>query len=230
MSNAFYITTPLYYVNAAPHIGHSYTEVAADCLARYHRLKGEDVFFLTGTDEHGEKIAQAAQAQGVSPKAFADRTSQTFRTLWSLLGISYDHFIRTTDPDHERIVQEVLTRLEPQLVKGRYAFWYCVPCETSFGLSEIDAVRPHCLNCQRPVKQVEEEDYFLSLEAHRDWLRRHILAQETFILPVERRNEILSLLEHPLPDLCITRPKDRVLWGISVPFSDNHVTYVWFDA
>jgi len=230
MAKPFYITTPLYYVNAAPHIGHSYTTIAADCLARYHRLNGEDVFFLTGTDEHGEKIAQAAQAQGLEPKTFADQTSQTFKTLWRTLGISYDRFIRTTDPDHEHVVQRALERLRPQLERGTYTFWYCIPCETSFGLNELDATKAVCPNCQRPVKQVEEEDYFLSLERHREWLKRYIEEHDTFILPPERRNEVLALLKNPLPDLCITRPKDRVPWGIEVPFSKTHVTYVWVDA
>ena len=230
MTRPVYITTPLYYVNAAPHIGHSYTEVASDCLARYYRLRGDDVFFLTGTDEHGEKIAQAAQAQGVSPKAFVDRNSQIFKDLWPVLGISYDRFIRTTDADHIAVVQQVLERLRPQLQRGPYKFWYCVPCETSFGLGEIDAAKPLCLNCQRPVQHIEEEDYYLSLEAHRAWLREYIQQHDAFILPTERRNEIVSLLNDPLPDLCITRPKDRVPWGIPVPFSPPHVTYVWFDA
>ncbi len=228
--STIYLTTPLYYVNAAPHIGHSYTEIAADCLARYHRLRGDDVFFLTGTDEHGEKIAQAASAKGLSPKAFADQASETFRALWRTLDIRYDHFIRTTDPAHEAIVQEALTRLKPQLTLGAYRFWYCVPCETSFGLSEIDPARPLCLTCQRPVNQVEEEDYFLRLDEHREWLRSALRDRDGFILPAERRNEVLALLEQPLPDLCLTRPKDRVPWGIEVPFSPGHVTYVWFDA
>ncbi len=232
MADPVYLTTPLYYVNAAPHIGHSYTTVAADCLARYHRLRGDDVFFLTGTDEHGEKIAQAAAVAGLSPKAFADRAAATFHALWKQLGIegSYTRFIRTTDPDHEATVKTVLQRLKPLLRQGTYRFWYCVPCETSFGLSEIDAARPACLNCQRPVSQVEEEDYFLELEPHRAWLRDVIEREQMRIWPVERRNEVLGMLAQPLPELCITRPRSRVPWGIDVPFSPDHVTYVWFDA
>ncbi len=231
MPKAYYVTTPLYYVNAAPHIGHSYTTVAVDVLARYHRLKGEDVFFLTGTDEHGEKIAQAAAAAGLSPKAFADRASGTFKSLWPLLGIDgYTRFIRTTDPDHEATVQAVLERLKPRLKHGTYRFWYCVPCETSFGLGEIEAAAPVCLNCRRPVTQIEEEDFFLALEPHRAWLREIIESERMRILPVERRHEVLGMLTQPLPDLCITRPRARVSWGIDVPFSRDHVTYVWFDA
>ena len=230
MGKPFYLTTPLYYVNARPHIGHAYTTIVADCLAHWHRQQGEDVFLLTGTDEHGEKVAQAALGQGLSPKAFVDQTSQIFRSLWKTFGISYDHFIRTTDPGHEKIVQQVLERLRPQLKLGSYRFWYCLPCETSFGLNEIDPVRAVCPQCQRPVKEVEEEDYFLPLEQHRQWLRGHMERNRSFLLPLSRRNEVLAMLEKELPDLCITRPKERVSWGIEVPFSKAHVTYVWFDA
>ncbi len=230
MPKHFYLTTPLYYVNAKPHLGHAYTSVVADCLARWHRQQGEDVFLLTGTDEHGEKIAQAAQAQGLSPKAFADKTSETFRTLWEKLGVSYNDFIRTTDPAHQHVVQQVLEKLRPQLELGTYTFWYCVPCETNYGLGEIDSVKPVCPSCQRPVSQVEEEDYFLPLEQHRAWLRQQIEQDQFFVGPSSRRNEVLAMLEKELPALCITRPKERVTWGIPVPFSPNHVTYVWFDA
>jgi len=235
MSKTVYLTTPLYYVNAAPHIGHSYTEIAADCLARYHKLRGDDVFFLTGTDEHGEKIAQAAAAQGLSPKAFADQNAEKFKALWRRLGISttYNRFIRTTDPDHVEVVQRVLTHLKPSLTLGTYTFWYCVPCETNFGAAEVDPRAPVCLNCGRPLTQIEEEDYFLKLESHRDWLRHVIETEDLSIQPPERRNEILALLRdpaRPLPDLCVTRPKERVPWGIEVPFSPQHVAYVWLDA
>ncbi len=230
MGNPFYLTTPLYYVNAKPHIGHAYTTIVADCLARWHRQQGEDVFLLTGTDEHGEKVTQAASGQGLSPKAFVDQTSQIFRSLWKTFGISYDHFIRTTDPGHEKMVRQVLERLRPQLKLGSYRFWYCLPCETPFGLNEIDAAQPICPQCRRAVRETEEEDYFLPLEPHREWLRKYIEDHGTFILPLSRRNEVLAMLEKELPDLCITRPKDRVSWGIEVPFSPAHVTYVWFDA
>lgn len=230
MGKPFYLTTPLYYVNARPHIGHAYTTIVADVLARWHRQQGEEAFLLTGTDEHGEKVAQAASAQGLSPKAFTDQTSEHFRSLWKTLGISYDHFIRTTDSSHEKIVQQVLEQLRPQLKLSSYRFWYCLPCETPFGLSEIDGSKAICPQCQRPVKQVEEENYFLPLEQHRKWLRGHIEQNGILILPLSRRNEVLAMLEKELPDLCITRPLGRVSWGIEVPFSPSHVTYVWFDA
>lgn len=232
MPKPFYLTTPLYYVNARPHIGHAYTTIAADCIARWHRLLGEEVFLLTGTDEHGEKVAQAASAQKLSPKAFVDEGSQLFRVLWEKFGISHDRFIRTTDPDHQNLVQRLLEKLKEKglLTLGSYAFWYCVPCETHFGLNEIPSAKPVCPNCQRPVSQVEEKDYFLPLEKYRGWLKAHIEKNEQFILPPQRRNEVLGMLHSPLPDLCITRPKERVSWGIDVPFSATHVTYVWFDA
>jgi len=230
MKKPFYLTTPLYYVNAAPHIGHSYTNIAADCLARYHRLKGEEVFFLTGTDEHGEKIARAAKQSGASPQEFVNRNSEKFKALWKKLNISYDFFIRTTDPSHKEIVQRALSALRPNLVEGTFSSWYCVPCETSFGTSEVDPSQPLCLNCKRPLEQVEEIDFSLHLEDHRGWLKDYMLHHEEFILPPERRNEMLALLENELPDLCITRPRERVEWGIAVPFSEDHVTYVWFDA
>ena len=232
MPKPFYLTTPLYYVNARPHIGHAYTTIAADCLARWHRQWGQEVFLLTGTDEHGEKIAQAASDRKLSPAAFVEEGSLAFRALWEKFGISYDRFIRTTDPDHQGVVQKVLERLKEKglLRLGTYPFWYCLPCETHFGLNEIPASKTICPNCKRPVSRVEEEDYFLPLEKYRPWLKAHIEKNEPFILPAQRRNEVLGLLNSPLPDLCITRPKERVGWGIEVPFSPGHVTYVWFDA
>ena len=230
MAKPFYLTTPLYYVNAKPHIGHAYTTIIADTLARAHRQRGEMVFLLTGTDEHGEKISQAAQEQGISPKEFADRNSDTFHSLWKLLNISYDKFIRTSDPAHQLIVQKVLEKLKPQLELGKYRFWYCVPCETSFGLTEVEAAKALCPQCQRPVSQVEEEDYFLPLEKHRGWLRAYIQSHPSFIRPESRQNEVMGMLADELPALCVTRPRERVPWGIPVPFSPGHTTYVWFDA
>lgn len=230
MSRPFYLTTPLYYVNAQPHLGHAYTTVVADCLARARRQRGEQVFLLTGTDEHGQKIAQAAKAQGVSAQDFVEAGSKAFRELWGRLNLSYDDFIRTTEERHRRTVQAALEKLKPQLILGTYAFWYCVPCETQWGLSEVKASEPKCPGCGRPVSKVEEEDYFLPLERHRAWLQSHIEAHPGFIQPAVRRNEVLGMLQKPLPDLCVTRPKDRVPWGIPVPFSGGHVTYVWFDA
>ena len=235
MKQTFYITTPLYYVNAAPHIGHSYTTVAADCLARYHRLKGESVFFLTGTDEHGQKIEQAAAAVGKTPAVFVDEVVERFTSLWKLLNISHDDFIRTTQPRHVQVVQACLTRLrdDGKLHHATYQGWYCTPCETFWTREELADVSgaPLCPNCQRPLEAVTEEGWYLPLRQSQEWLTRFLSAHPTFIQPQTRFNEIRSLLEQPLPEyLCITRPRQRVGWGIPVPFSESHVTYVWFDA
>jgi len=237
MPKTTYLTTPLYYVNAAPHIGHSYTEVAADCLARYHRLKGEPVFLLTGTDEHGQKIEQAAASAGQTPQVFADRVVERFTALWASLNISYDDFIRTTQPRHTQAVQAILTKLhqEKKLIRAAYHGWYCTPDETFWTDAELthpaDGSRPLCPSCQRTLDPVEEDGWHLPLRASQPWLKEFVKSHPTFVRPASRYNELASLLEQPLPEsLCITRPKKRVGWGIPVPFSPDHVTYVWFDA
>lgn len=235
MSKTFYITTPLYYVNAAPHIGHSYTNIAADCVARYHRLKGEEVFLLTGTDEHGQKIEQAATTAGRTPQRFVDDVVERFRELWQLLSISYDDFIRTTQTRHIRVVQACLARLhdEHKLLRATYEGWYCTPCETFWTQEELSTAteKPLCPSCQRSLEGVHEEGWHLPLRSAQDWLRGFVRDHKTFIQPETRYNEMTSLLDRPLPEsLCITRPRQRVGWGIPVPFSPQHVTYVWFDA
>jgi methionyl-tRNA synthetase len=249
-----YLTTPLYYVNAAPHIGHSYTEVAADALARYHRLQGHEVFLLTGTDEHGQKIAQAAAAAGKPPQAFVDEVVERFKALWERLGIAYDDFIRTTEPRHTKAVQQILTRLQEagKLTRAEYQGWYCTPDETFWTQEEVGASSradtpspprpavgapgsvagaPACPTCGRPLESTREEGWYLRLRAHQDWLKRFVDGHADFVRPQTRYNELKGLLEQPLPEyLCITRPKSRVAWGIPVPFSPDHVVYVWFDA
>ena len=234
MPKTVYLTTPLYYVNAAPHIGHSYTSVAADALARYYRLKGEPVFLLTGTDEHGQKISQAAAAAGKPPQAFADEVVERFRELWRLLDIRYDYFIRTTEPRHEQAVQEVLTSLQGKLRRATYQGWYCTPDETFWTQEELGAQTagsPVCPACQRPLEPTNEEGWYLPLRANQSWLKAFVASHPSLVRPQTRYNELSSLLEQPLPEyLCITRPKNRVSWGISVPFSPDHVVYVWFDA
>ncbi|MBI3996587.1 MAG: methionine--tRNA ligase [Candidatus Omnitrophica bacterium] len=237
MAKTLYLTTPLYYVNAAPHIGHSYTEVAADCLARYHRLKGEPVFLLTGTDEHGQKIEQAATAAGKTPQAFVDGVVQHFKTLWTTLNIRYDDFIRTTEPRHVEAVQQILVKLREagSLERSSYQGWYCTPDETFWTEAELGGTattgKPLCPSCQRPLDPVREEGWHLPLRAHQDWLKQFIKTHPRFIRPESRYNELTSLLEQPLPEsLCITRPRSRVKWGIPVPFDPEHVVYVWFDA
>lgn len=238
--STIYLTTPLYYVNASPHIGHSYTNVAADCLARYYRHSGNDVFFLTGTDEHGQKISQAAAAANKNPQVFVDEVVEHFESLWQLLNISHDDFIRTTQERHVHVVQAALTRLkdEGKLTREKYSGWYCTPDETFWTPQELakeikDEVpsNPLCPSCQRPLEAVEEEGWYLHLRDSQNWLRTFLQKNPRWIRPESRFNEIFSLLQDDLPEyLCITRPKQRVNWGIPVPFDPEYVTYVWFDA
>ena len=231
MANKFYITTPLYYVNASPHIGHAYTTVAADCLARYYRSKGSDVYFLTGTDEHGQKVQKAAKDKGVKTLEFVDETVAIFKELWKDLDISYDDFIRTSEERHTKTVQESLKRLlkSGDLYVDKYEGWYCLPCETFWTETQLQAQA--CPDCKRPADRISETTHFLKLSEHQDWLTKYILAHPSFIQPDFRCNEVLSFLKNnKLSDLCITRPKSRLNWGIEVPFSDEHVVYVWFDA
>src|SRR3989338_4989750 len=236
MSNTYYITTPLYYVNAAPHLGHSYTTVAADCLARFQRSKGAEVFLLTGTDEHGQKIAQAAQAAGQMPQLLVDQMMGRYAALWKLLNISHDDFIRTTQPRHMTAVQAILARLHEtgQLTRASYRGWYCTPDETFWTEAELaDAAggTPTCPACRRALEPVTEEGWHLPLRGAQGWLRQFAKSHRAFVRPESRYNEVCSLLESPLPEsLCITRPKSRVPWGIPVSFDPDCVTYVWFDA
>ncbi len=233
MANKFYITTPLYYVNASPHIGHSYTTIAADTLSRYMRsvLGVKNVWFLTGTDEHGQKVQRAADEAKLSPQAFADKTSLQFKDLWKRLDISYDDFIRTTDCRHVKTVQKALDILykKGEIYEGKYEGLYCTPCET-FWL-ESQAPDNLCPDCKRQLERISENNYFLNLEKHQAWLLQYIKENPSFIRPESRRNEVLSFLVlNKLEPLCISRPKERLSWGILLPFSPAHVTYVWFDA
>jgi len=229
----FYITTPIYYVNAAPHIGHAYTSVIADCIGRYHRLKGEEVFYLTGTDEHGEKIKKAAAAKGMEPQPFVDMVSENFRNLWKALDVEYDYFVRTTDKDHTAAVQEVIRILNEKgdIYKAVYKAFYCVPCETFWTDTQVKEAGGSCPMCKRGVEEVEEENYFFRLSRYEDWLKKYIADNPGFIRPKIRRNEVTGFLENnKLADLCISRPKARVSWGIDFPLNGDYVVYVWFDA
>jgi len=233
MANKFYVTTPIYYVNASPHIGHSYTNIAADGLGRYYRRKlGEDnVWFLTGTDEHGQKIQKAAEEAKLSPQVFVDKVVLQFKDLWSKLNISYNDFIRTTEERHIKVVRRVLDILykKGDIYQDKYDGWYCTPCETFWPQTQITGQL--CPDCQRQVEKISETNYFFKLSAYRDWLIGYIKNNKNFIRPETRRNEVLAfLVANPLNDLCISRPKERLSWGIPLPFSPNHVTYVWFDA
>lgn len=233
MSKSFYITTPIYYVNGLPHIGHSYTTIAADCLARHKRELGFDVYFLTGTDEHGQKVLKAAQEKGLTPLEFIDQIIPVFKDMWKKLDIHYDDFIRTTEARHIKTVQYFLQSIydknDGDIYLGEYVGLYCVPCEVFWtGKQAQDGL---CPDCKRPVEKIKESNYFFRMSKYQDWLLNYIEAYPHFIQPESRRNETISFLrENKLNDLCISRPQSRLSWGIPLPFSPDHVTYVWFDA
>ena len=226
----FYITTPIYYVNDRPHIGHAYTSTLADVLARYHRLFGDETYFLTGTDEHGQKVQAAAEKRGIPPQQHADEMVLPFQALWEKLAITHDDFIRTTEPRHTEIVQEILQDLydRGEIYRGEYDGWYCVPDERFFTEKEVeDGV---CPECGRRLNRITESNYFFRMSAYQDWLIGYIEQNPAFIQPDFRRNETLGFLRKPLQDLCISRPKRRLSWGIELPFDPDFVTYVWVDA
>jgi methionyl-tRNA synthetase len=228
MGETFYVTTPIYYVNDQPHIGTAYTTVAADVLARYHRLKGEKVFFLTGTDEHGQHVARAAERAGVSPQSWADQMVIHFVDAWKRLNISNDYFIRTTDPKHIEVAQSFIQKLYDQgdIYLDVYEGWYCVPDESFWLPSQL--VDGKCPQCGREVEMLQEENYFFRLSAYGDRVLEHIERNPDFILPEIRRNEVVSFIKQGLADQSISRK--TLTWGIPLPFDENQVMYVWFDA
>jgi len=229
--NTFYITTPIYYVNDVPHIGHAYTTVAADILARYWRLQGREVFFLTGLDEHGQKVQQAAAKAGIDPQAHCDKLAPQFQTLWKRLNISNDAFIRTTDLLHKNAVQRYLQKLsDNQLIyKAEYTGWYCTFDERFW--TEKDVENGLCPDCKRPVERISEHNYFFRMGQYQERLIQYITQHPDFIRPESRRNEVLGFLTtQKLGDLSISRPTSRLSWGIELPFDKDYVTYVWFDA
>lgn len=225
---SFYITTPIYYPSAKLHIGHAYCTTIADSIARYKRLSDFDVFFLTGSDEHGQKIEQKAEEQGVTPIEYVDKIVAGFQNLWKRLNISNDDFIRTTQKRHEKVVQEVFKRIyeKGDIYKGAYKGLYCTPCE-SFWL-ERQLVDGKCPDCGREIKEVAEEAYFFKISKYADRLLEYIEANPDFIQPVSRRNEMINFIKQGLEDLCISRTSFD--WGIPVPIDEKHVIYVWFDA
>lgn len=225
----FYITTPIYYPSEKLHIGHAYTTVAADAMTRYKRQRGFDAYFLTGTDEHGLKIQQRAQAAGLQPKEFVDGIVAGIKSLWDLLDIEYDDFIRTTDERHEKVVQAVIQKLYDQgdIYKAEYEGWYCTPCETFFTERQLDEGHI-CPDCGRPVELAHEESYFFKMSKYADRWLEFIEANPDFIQPETRRNEMISFVKQGLEDLCVSRTTFD--WGIKVPFDTKHVVYVWFDA
>ena len=228
---SYYITTPIYYVNARPHLGHAYSTIVADTLKRFHRMLGENARMQTGTDEHGDKIVKAATAAGVSPQAFVDDISSIFRNLWPKLGIENDGFIRTTDPDHKKAVQVLLQRLydKGDIYFGEYGGHYCYGCERFYTEKELE--NGLCPQHQTKPEYISEKNYFFKMSKYQDALRQYILDHPDFIRPERYRNEALAMLEGGvLEDLCISRPKSRLTWGIELPFDKDYVSYVWFDA
>lgn len=245
MSEPFYITTPIYYVNDVPHIGHAYTTVCADAIARWHRLNGRDVHFVTGTDEHGQKVLRAAQKLGRTPQEHCDITVQRFVALWQRLDIQHDDFIRTTEPRHHAVVRSMLQQLwdKGEIYQKDYSGWYSTSAERFWSDEEVatasgctieelrsENAQPSCPDSGTPLEWLTEQNYFFKMSAYRDRLVEYLHANPTCVQPDHRRNEVLGFLKKDLGDLCISRPKARLPWGIPLPFDEEYVTYVWFDA
>ena len=229
MPNKFYITTAIAYTSRKPHVGNTYEAVLTDAIARYHRFKEEDVYFLTGTDEHGQKIEDCAREAGVSPQQWVDRVAGEIQSIWDLMGTSYDQFIRTTDPKHEKVVQKIFKKLYDQgdIYKGKYEGWYCKPCESFF--TDTQAADGKCPDCGRPVEKASEEAYFFKMSRYQDRLMEYIDEHPDFIQPESRKNEMVNnFLKPGLQDLCVSRTSFQ--WGIPVDFDPKHVVYVWIDA
>ena len=231
MSETFYITTPIYYVNSHPHIGHAYTTIVTDVFVRYRKLFGEETYFLTGTDEHGQKIAESAQAANLKPQEFVDRMTSEFRDMWPHLHIKQDQFIRTTDAFHKSAVQAVLQKIYDQgeIYLKDYEGLYCVGCERFLDQEELTE-EGNCPDHQKPPQVRQEKNYFFRMSAYQEWLIGLLEENKDLVQPARYRNELLSFLKAPLQDLCISRPKSRLEWGIDLPFDNDFVTYVWFDA
>jgi methionyl-tRNA synthetase len=228
---AFYLTTPIYYVNAAPHLGHAYTTIGADILARHMRQRGEEVFFLTGTDEHGEPVAQAAEREGVSPKELADRNAQRFQDLMPRINASIDFFIRTSDPRHAKRVQEVMQRIydNGHVYKGQYEGWYCPRCadfKTDAEIGPDNTCPIHLI----PLERQQEENWFFRLSSFQEPLERLYAERPDFVRPRQRFNEAHSFITGGLNDVSLSRSKSKLTWGVEVPWDEQHVFYVWFDA
>ena len=228
MSQRFYLTTPIYYVNDVPHIGHAYTTLACDALARYKRARGFEVFFLTGTDEHGQKVEKAAQAKGETPLELADRVMKRFQALWEKLNISHSDFIRTSQERHKKGVRHLFENIQAKgdIYLGAYEDWYCTPCESFW--TETQLMDGNCPDCGRPTQKLAEPSYFFRMSKYQQALLDHIEAHPDFIQPRSRRNEIVSFVKEGLRDLSISRT--TFSWGIPVPNDPEHVIYVWFDA
>lgn len=226
-----YLTTPIYYASGEPHIGHAYTTLLVDTLARYHRQTGAEVLFLTGTDEHGQKIQEEADRRGLEPLALCDQMAARFEAAWETLEISYDRFIRTTERGHVEVVQAFLQRLLDlgQIYADQYVGWYCVHDERYWTEKDLGPDET-CPDCHRAVRQIEETNYFFRMSEYQERLVKHIEENPSWIVPSIRRNEVLGFLQRPLEDLSISRPRSRLKWGVPLPFDEEHVTYVWVDA
>ncbi len=230
-TKTFYVTTPIYYVNDNPHLGHAYTTIVADAMARFHKIKGERTLFCTGTDEHGDKIVKAAARHGQSPQEFVDSISGRFRELWPKLQIANDRFIRTTDPDHVRRVQAFMQRVydKGDIYFGEFGGHYCTGCERFYTEKELD--NGLCPQHMKKPEYIKEKNYFFKMSKYLPWLKQYVQDHPDFVRPERYRSELLGLLESgALEDLCISRPKSRLSWGIELPFDKDYVTYVWFDA
>jgi methionyl-tRNA synthetase len=230
MKTPFYVTTPIYYVNARPHLGHAYTTIVADVTRRFHAMLGQDTFFLTGTDEHGDKIVRAAKKENMSPRAYVDQISGLFQNLWPELNISNSAFIRTTDPGHVAIVEQILQKIYDagDIYFSEYEGKYCFGCERFY--TDRELVDGKCPDHETEPETIRESNYFFKMSRYQQWLIDHIRDNPDFIRPERYRNEVLAFLREPLEDLCISRPKSRLQWGITLPFDHDFVTYVWFDA
>ncbi|MBT8374750.1 MAG: methionine--tRNA ligase [Deltaproteobacteria bacterium] len=230
MSGHFYITTPIYYVNARPHLGHAYTTIIADVATRFNEMCQKDVFFLTGTDEHGDKVVRAAKKENLSSRKYVDKISSLFRALWPELNIKNNHFIRTTDSSHIAVVERILQKIydSGDIYFSQYEGLYCFGCERFY--TERELVDGKCPDHETAPEVIKETNYFFKMSKYQDWLIDHINNNPDFIRPQRYKNEVLSFLKEPLEDLCISRPKTRLKWGITLPFDKDYVTYVWFDA
>ena len=230
MVNPFYITTPIYYVNARPHLGHAYTTIVADVACRFHSMLQAESFFLTGTDEHGDKVVRAAKKENLSPRTYVDKISGLFRDLWPELNIKYSYFIRTTDASHILLVKQIMQRIydSGDIYFSEYQGLYCFGCERFY--TDRELVDGKCPDHEITPELIKESNYFFKMSRYQGWLIDHIHDNPDFISPERYKNEVLSFLKEPLEDLCISRPKTRLKWGITLPFDKEYVTYVWFDA
>ncbi len=230
MPEPFYITTPIYYVNARPHLGHAYTTIIADVITRFYQMQATDVFFLTGTDEHGDKVVRAAQKENLSPREYVDKISRLFKELWPELNVNNNYFVRTTDAMHMEVVSQILQKIYDagDIYFSEYEGQYCFGCERFY--TDRELVGGKCPDHEVEPEIIKESNYFFKMSRYQNWLIDHIKQNPGFIRPKRYRNEVLAFLKEPLEDLCISRPKSRLKWGITLPFDENFVTYVWFDA